>query len=50
MIETDAIEFKATSVNDLNKKIIAFANTNGGETYIGLDDNGNPSIISIPFH
>ena len=42
MIETDVIEFKATFVNDLNKEIIAFANTNGGEIYIGLDDNGKP--------
>lgn len=42
MIETDVIEFKATFVSDLNKEIIAFANTNGGEIYIGLDDNGNP--------
>ena len=42
MIETDVIEFKATFVNDLNKEVIAFANTNGGEIYIGLDDNGKP--------
>ena len=42
MIETDVIEFKAAFVNDLNKEVIAFANTNGGEIYIGLDDNGKP--------
>ena len=42
MVETDVIEFKATFVNDLNKEIIAFANTNGGEIYIGLEDNGKP--------
>lgn len=42
MIETDVIEFKATFVNDLNKEVTAFANTNGGEIYIGLDDNGKP--------
>lgn len=42
MVETATIEFKATFVNDLNKEVIAFANTNGGEIYIGLDDNGEP--------
>lgn len=42
MIETDVIEFKVAFVNDLNKEVIAFANTNGGEIYIGLDDNGKP--------
>jgi ATP-dependent DNA helicase RecG len=42
MTETKVVEFKATFVNDLNKEIIAFANTNGGEIYIGLDDNGKP--------
>ena len=42
MIETDRIEFKAMFVNDLNKEVIAFANTNGGEIYIGLDDTGKP--------
>ena len=42
MIETEVIEFKAAFVNDLNKEVIAFANTNGGEIYIGLDDNGKP--------
>ena len=42
MIETNVIEFKATFVNDLNKEVIAFANTNGGEIYIGLDESGKP--------
>jgi hypothetical protein len=35
MTETDVIEFKATFVNDLNKEIIAFANTNGGQSPFG---------------
>ena len=42
MIESETIEFKAMFVNDLNKEVIAFANTNGGEIYIGLDDAGKP--------
>lgn len=42
MIESETIEFKAMFVNDLNKEVIAFANTNGGDIYIGLDDAGKP--------
>ena len=42
MIESETIELKATFVNDLNKEVIAFANTNGGEIYIGLEDTGKP--------
>ena len=42
MIENNIVEFKSTFVNDLNKEVVAFANTNGGEIYIGLDDDGNP--------
>lgn len=42
MIENNVVEFKSMFVNDLNKEVVAFANTNGGELYIGLDDNGNP--------
>lgn len=42
MQENMSLEFKATFVSDLNKEIIAFANTNGGEIYIGLNDDGSP--------
>ncbi|MBR1867854.1 MAG: putative DNA binding domain-containing protein [Clostridia bacterium] len=40
MKENDIIEFKRQFVNDLNKEVIAFANTNGGEIFIGIDDDG----------
>lgn len=40
MRESMSLEFKATFVSDLNKEVIAFANTNGGEIYVGLNDNG----------
>lgn len=40
MKETEIIEFKREFVNDLNKEVIAFANTNGGEIFIGIDDDG----------
>lgn len=43
--ETDIIEFKRQFVNDLNKEIIAFVNTNGGEIFIGIDDDG--SVVGV---
>lgn len=39
--ETENIEFKSKYTDDLYKEIIAFANTDGGTVYIGIDDNGN---------
>lgn len=42
MRENEVIELKRTFVNDLNKEVIAFANTNGGEIYVGIDDDGTP--------
>ena len=36
---------KSVLTKDIKKEIIAFANTNGGKIYIGIDDNGN--IIGI---
>ncbi|MBP1566109.1 MAG: putative DNA binding domain-containing protein [Oscillospiraceae bacterium] len=43
--ETENIEFKSDITNDIYKKVIAFANTDGGIIYIGVDDNGN--VIGI---
>lgn len=39
--ESERIEYKAQMVHDIYKEIIAFANTDGGIIYIGIDDNGN---------
>ena len=39
--ETENIEFKVKYTEDLYKEIIAFANTDGGTVYIGIDNNGN---------
>ncbi len=39
--ETENIEFKSQVTEDLYKEVIAFANTDGGTLYIGIDDNGN---------
>lgn len=35
------MEFKSLFTEDIYKEVIAFANTNGGILYIGMDDNGN---------
>lgn len=34
-------EFKREFVNDLNREVIAFANTDGGKIYIGIEDDGS---------
>ena len=39
--ETEEIEFKSCITGDLYKEVIAFANTNGGVIYVGIDDEGN---------
>ena len=40
-IESEQIEFKSRFTDDLYKEIIAFANTDGGIVYVGIDDDGN---------
>ena len=39
--ETENIEFKAHFTEELYKEVIAFANTDGGTVYIGIDNDGN---------
>lgn len=39
--ETENIEFKAQFTDEIYKEIIAFANTDGGLVYVGIDNNGN---------
>lgn len=38
--ESETVELKEILTNDINKEIIAFANTNGGTIYIGVNDDG----------
>jgi len=45
MQETAITEFKREFVSDINKAVVAFANTNGGTLYIGIDDDG--SVIGV---
>ena len=35
------VEYKRTYVQELRKDIIAFANTEGGTLYIGINDDGS---------
>lgn len=39
--ETENIEFKAQFSEDIYKEVIAFANTDGGIVYVGIDNEGN---------
>ena len=39
--ETENIEFKLQFTDDIYKEVIAFANTDGGIIYIGIDNEGN---------
>lgn len=39
--ESERMEYKAQMTDDIYKEVIAFANTNGGIIYIGIDDQGN---------
>ncbi|MBQ3537319.1 MAG: putative DNA binding domain-containing protein [Clostridia bacterium] len=41
IFETENIEFKSKLTDDIYKEVIAFANTDGGTVYIGIDNNGN---------
>lgn len=39
--ESENIEYKSQVTDDIYKEVIAFANTNGGVIYVGVDDKGN---------
>lgn len=43
MIEDKRNEFKIKLTDDFEKEVIAFLNTDGGNIFIGVDDNGNVS-------
>ena len=42
MFEKEKTEFKSQRSETVYKEIIAFANTEGGVLYLGMDDSGNP--------
>lgn len=45
LYESETIELKEVYTSDLKKEIVAFANTNGGTIYIGVQDSGE--IIGV---
>lgn len=45
LYETETVELKEIYTSDLKKEIVAFANTNGGIIYIGVQDSGE--IIGV---
>lgn len=44
--ESERIEYKREYVDDIAKEVIAFANTDGGEIYVGVNDDGTPAPLS----
>lgn len=46
LYESERIEFKSEAIPNICKSIIAFANTNGGKLYIGINDDGNISKLT----
>lgn len=44
--ENERIEYKREYVDDIAKEVIAFANTDGGEIYVGVNDDGTPAPLS----
>ena len=39
--ESEKVELKRQATDDIYKEVVAFANTEGGTIYIGIDDQGN---------
>ncbi len=46
--ESETSELKSTVIDDIKKDIIAFANSNGGKVYIGVQDDGSVLGIDNP--
>jgi len=40
--ENEQVEFKELFLPDIYKEVVAFANTNGGIIFVGVNDNGDP--------
>ena len=45
LTENLTTEFKRIYTEDIKKTVVAFANTNGGKIFIGIEDDGN--VIGI---
>jgi ATP-dependent DNA helicase RecG len=44
--ETETVEFKSQFTEEIYKEVIAFANTDGGIVYVGIDNEGNAIGLS----
>ena len=44
--ETENIEFKSKFTDEIYKEVVAFANTDGGVVYVGIDNDGNAVGLS----
>ena len=42
LTEGITVELKKEYTDDIKKTIVAFANTSGGQLYVGVDDDGAP--------
>ena len=38
---TETVELKTVAQDGIKKEIVAFANSNGGTVYVGVDNDGN---------
>ena len=43
--ENKHIEYKREFIDDIAKEVIALANTDGGEIYVGVNDDGTPAPL-----
>jgi len=48
ILETENVEFKRQLTDDLKKTVVAFANSNGGTIYIGIEDDGSVTGVENP--
>ena len=48
MMESKTVEYKREYIDDIKYTVVAFANTDGGKLYIGIEDDGRVSGVSDP--
>lgn len=47
-MESKTVEYKREYADDIKYVVVAFANTDGGKIYIGVDDDGNACGVTEP--
>ena len=48
MMENKTVEYKREYIDDIKYTVVAFANTDGGKLYIGMEDDGRVYGVSDP--